>query len=224
MESRRPRPPIGFRPAPLGYLPWVSTDTRAAPTEVPTNESPRADPPDETTDETTDARVPPMVRAGNRSLELAEGLVYVGISAFLLVLALGAFVIAARQVPSLFSPDNAAQSALEILDTLLLVFIVVELLFAVRITIAKRELIAEPFLLVGIIASIKEIVVLSVKAADEIGTGTTFSDAMWEVGVLGVLILSLGATALLLRRKEREPGEGDDHGPYRADRVGEPTP
>jgi uncharacterized membrane protein (DUF373 family) len=187
--------------------------------EVPTNESPRSDP----TDETTDARVPPLVRAGNRALELAEGVVYAGIAAFLLVLALGAFVMAARQVPSLFSPDSAAESALEILDTLLLVFIVVELLFAVRITIAKRELIAEPFLLVGIIASIKEIVVLSVKAADEIGAGTTFSDAMWEIGVLGVLVLLLGGTALLLRRKEREPGEGDVDGPYRVDRAGDPT-
>jgi uncharacterized membrane protein (DUF373 family) len=191
----------------------------ARPMEVPTNESPRSDP----TDETTDARVPPLVRAGNRALELAEGVVYAGIAAFLLVLALGAFVMAARQVPSLFSPDSAAESALEILDTLLLVFIVVELLFAVRITIAKRELIAEPFLLVGIIASIKEIVVLSVKAADEIGAGTTFSDAMWEIGVLGVLVLLLGGTALLLRRKEREPGEGDVDGPYRVDRAGDPT-
>ena len=64
---------------------------------------------------------------------------------------------------------------------------------------------------------------MSVKAADEIGTGTSFSDAMWEVGVLGVLVLLLGVTALLLRRKEREPGEGDEQGPYRADRAGEPT-
>lgn len=165
--------------------------------------------------------MPPLVRAGNRALEVAEGVVYAGIAAFLLVLALGAFVMAARQVPALFSESDAAKAALEMLDTLLLVFIVVELLFAVRITIARRELIAEPFLLVGIIASIKEIVVLSVKAADELGTGTPFSDAMWEVAVLGVLVLLLGATALLLRRKEREPGEGDDRGPFTADRAGD---
>ena len=101
-----------------------------------------------------------MVRAGNRALEFAGGVVYVGIAAFLLVPAVGAFVTATRRVPTLFGGGGAAQSALEILDTLLLVFIVVELLFAVRITIAKRELIAEPFLLVGIIASIREIVVL----------------------------------------------------------------
>ena len=55
--------------------------------------------PRQATDETTDKDVPPLVRAGNRALEAAEGVVYVGISAFLVILALGAFVIAARQVP-----------------------------------------------------------------------------------------------------------------------------
>jgi uncharacterized membrane protein (DUF373 family) len=87
-------------------------------------------------------------------------------------------------------------------------FILVELLSAVRITISKRELVAEPFLLVGIIASIKEIVVLSVKAAESIGDGPIFRDQLWEIGVLGVVVLLLGATAWMLRIKEREPQEG----------------
>ena len=90
----------------------------------------------------------------------------------------------------------------------MLLFILVELLSAVRITIAKRELVAEPFLLVGIIASIKEIVVLSVKAAESIGDGQKFRDQLWEIGVLGVVVLLLGATAWMLRIKEREPQEG----------------
>ena len=58
---------------------------------------------------------------------------------------------------------------------------------------------------------------LSVKAADDLGKGSSFSDAMWEVGVLGVLVLLLGITAWLLRLKEREPGEGDDAGPFKPD-------
>jgi uncharacterized membrane protein (DUF373 family) len=89
------------------------------------------------------------------------------------------------------------------------VFIFVELLSAVKATIATRGLVAEPFLIVGIIASIKEIVVLSVKAADDIGGGATFRDQLWEIGVLGVVVLLLGVTAWLLRLKEREPEEAD---------------
>ena len=77
------------------------------------------------------------------------------------------------------------------LDRLLLVFIVVELLFAVRVILGKREVVAEPFLVVGIIASIKEIIVLSVKAADYVGKGDKFTDAIVEVAVLGGLVLVL---------------------------------
>ena len=80
--------------------------------------------------------------------------------------------------------------------------------YAASATISKRELVAEPFLLVGIIASIKEIVVLSVKAAESIGDGQKFRDQLWEIGVLGVVVLLLGATAWMLRIKEREPQEG----------------
>jgi hypothetical protein len=85
------------------------------------------------------------------------------------------------------------------------VFIVVELLFAVRTTVAKRELVAEPFLLVGIIASIKEIVVLSVEAAGALGQGAEFDDRVVEIGLLGVLVVVLGVTSFLLRRKSDNP-------------------
>ena len=105
--------------------------------------------------------------------------------------------------------------AAEVLDLLLLVFIIVELLFAVRTTLAERELIAEPFLLVGIIASIKEIVVLSVKAPDLVGTDE-MPDTLWLMGVLTVTIVVLAVSSLLLRRKEREPSEGDSSGPDQA--------
>ena len=105
--------------------------------------------------------------------------------------------------------DFSQKPVLEVLDILLLVFIVVELLFAVRATVEKRELVAEPFLLVGIIASIKEIVILSVEAASALGQGDEFVDRVIEIGLLGVLVVLLGVTSFLLRRKEREPDEGE---------------
>jgi len=76
----------------------------------------------------------------------------------------------------------------------------------------RRELLAEPFLLVGIIASIKEIVVLSVKAPDYVGTDK-LEDTIWLIGVLTLTIVALAISTLLMRRKEREPSEGDGSGP-----------
>jgi uncharacterized membrane protein (DUF373 family) len=154
--------------------------------------------------------VPPpgFSRVGTRVLEVAENLVYGGIAIFLVGSAFVLLAVAAKTSLGLLD-DFSQKPVLEVLDILLLVFIVVELLFAVRATVEKRELVAEPFLLVGIIASIKEIVVLSVEAASALGRGPEFRDRIVEIGVLGVLVVLLGVTSFLLRRKEREPDEAE---------------
>src|SRR3712207_596911 len=165
-------------------------------------------PPQRKDDPEADVRPPGFSRTGTRALEIAENLIYGGIAVFLVLSAFVLLAVAAKTAWGLTS-EFSQQPLLEVLDVLLLVFIVVELLFAVRTTVEKRELVAEPFLLVGIIASIKEIVVLSVEAASALGKGEEFDDRIIEIGLLGVLVVLLGVTSFLLRRKEREPDEGN---------------
>lgn len=142
-------------------------------------------------------------------LTAAENVIHVGIAALLVIASGILLVLATDELLDVFD-DWGSDPIVDVLDTLLLLFIFVELLSAVRTTVAQRALIAEPFLLVGIIASIKEIVVLSVKAADDIGRGSVFRDQLWEIAVLGAVVLLLGVTAWLLRLKEREPQEAHD--------------
>jgi hypothetical protein len=82
-------------------------------------------------------------------------------------------------------------------------------------TLVRREIVAEPFLIVGIIASIKEIILLSVEVANLIEgkrtTGAvkaTVEQFALLIGLLGVLVLVLAGAALILRFKERAPVEG----------------
>ena len=163
---------------------------------------------------------PRYVRIGNALLAIAEDAIYVGIATLLAVSAGVLLLSAARGLTELGDVDASAV-VLEVLDRLLLVFIVVELLFAVRVILGKREVVAEPFLVVGIIASIKEIIVLSVKAADYVGKGEKFNDAMMEVAILGGLVLVLSVSAILLRLKERSPQEGDEGAVREASKDGE---
>jgi uncharacterized membrane protein (DUF373 family) len=163
---------------------------------------------------------PRYVRIGNALLAIAEDAIYVGIAALLSVSAAVLLISAARGLTEL-SDAGASDVVLEVLDRLLLVFIVVELLFAVRVILGKREVVAEPFLVVGIIASIKEIIVLSVKAADDVGKGDEFTHAITEVAVLGGLVLVLAISAILLRIKEREPQEGDEGAVRESSKDGE---
>jgi uncharacterized membrane protein (DUF373 family) len=101
-------------------------------------------------------------------------------------------------------------AATELLSILLLVFVFVELLGAVRKTLKERRLLAEPFLLVGIIASIKEIVVVAGAERPKDSGFADFRDGMIEIGVLSGVVLVLAIAALLLRMREEKPAEGKD--------------
>ncbi len=143
-------------------------------------------------------------------IEKVENFIYLAVAVILFAIAA---VIVGKTVLTFggLGSGSVTEVSAEILDLLLLVFIVVELLFAVRTTLARRELVAEPFLLVGIIASIKEIVVLSVKAPDLLGK-PDFADTLRLMGLLTGTIIVLALASFLLRRKEREPSEGAGSG------------
>ena len=146
-----------------------------------------------------------LVRRVDRLSAGAELAVYVGVAVVLTAAAVA--VLASTAYGLVTATDDGTRDAVTTaLDGLLLVFILVELLGAVRATIAERRLVAEPFLLVGIIASIKAIVVASLDASK--AEGTAFDDLMMEIGVLAVVVLLLATSGWLVRRKEREPDEG----------------
>lgn len=93
------------------------------------------------------------------------------------------------------------QHVLEFLDGLLLVFIVAELLHTVRALLHKNVLATEPFLIIGIVAAIRRLLVISAEAPDFLGEAS-FRDLMLEMGILIAAVLALGLTIVLLRRSE----------------------
>jgi uncharacterized membrane protein (DUF373 family) len=105
---------------------------------------------------------------------------------------------------------------LGLLSGLLLVFIFTELISTVRVVIARRTVEAEPFLVVGIVAAIRRLIVISAEAEDTIGT-PRFRDLILEIAVLAGTALVLGVTVVLLRRTRR----GDDPVPSRTDSPAE---
>jgi uncharacterized membrane protein (DUF373 family) len=154
-------------------------------------------------DPDTDPIAPQLV---DRGMEWAEGLLYVVVGITLVASAIVALVAIVYDLVRDLD-EGALDAVAAALDGLLLVFILVELLGAVRTTVAERQLLAEPFLIVGMIASIKAIVVTSLETRDL--HGEAFDDAMLEVGILGGVVLLLAVSSYLVRRKEREPAEHD---------------
>ena len=90
---------------------------------------------------------------------------------------------------------------LGLLDGLILVFIVTELLHTLRAVISDGVLTTEPFLVVGIVAIIRRLIVISAEAAGIVGEAK-FDDLMLEMGVLVGAVLALGLVIYLLRHTE----------------------
>lgn len=103
---------------------------------------------------------------------------------------------------------------LRILDQLLVVLMLVEILHTVRISIRSHILVTEPFLVVGLIASIRRILVITLQAATLTKEGkwlpegaSIFRASMIELGLLGMLLLVLVVCIALLRRYAPGPKE-----------------
>ncbi|HUR18314.1 MAG TPA: phosphate-starvation-inducible PsiE family protein [Acidimicrobiales bacterium] len=149
----------------------------------------------------------PVAEPADRALRFAENVVYAAAGALLILGAVAVIVMVCYHL--LLDTDDGARTAVaEALDGLLLAFILLELLAGIRATMTEKKLVAEPFLIVGIIASIKEIVLVTLASQHARGDeGDAFTDAMTEVSVLGGVVLLLSLASFLVRRKEREPEE-----------------
>jgi hypothetical protein len=83
-----------------------------------------------------------------------------------------------------------------------LILLLVELLYTVQISFREHGLIPEPFLLVGLIAAIQRVLVLTAEFAqvhDE--PETVFKHFIIELVVLTVLIVALVVSLVLLRKR-----------------------
>jgi len=148
-------------------------------------------------------------RIADRVLGVLEDAVYWAIA---LLLVVGSVALLIAQFNTLLRLRNTSVNVvmIEILDGLLLIFIFVELLYAVRSCLRSREIVAEPFLIVGILAGIKEIVVLSVEAAALLDKGPDFARAVVEIGVLGAVVLVLALAAFVLRERRRDTADAGE--------------
>ncbi len=102
-----------------------------------------------------------------------------------------------------------AAQTLRVLNELLIVLMLVEILHTVRISIRSHMLvIAEPFLIVGLIATIRRMLVITLEAATlskegawvTDGARSIFQSSMVELGLLGLLVIILVYSITLLRR------------------------
>ena len=137
----------------------------------------------------------------------AEVVIYSVLAVLLFITAMATIANAAKMLCQGLGHWTIATDTLLVLDQLLVVLMLVEILHAVRISIHSHYLVTEPFLVVGLIASIRRVLVITLEAATLTKGGTwsaegagIFRASMTELGLLGLLILILVFSITLLRR------------------------
>jgi phosphate starvation-inducible membrane PsiE len=132
--------------------------------------------------------------------------VYTALGSLLAIVAVVALVHAAVDVVTGVVAFNDNKRLLSIMDQLLVVLMLAEILHTVRASMRSGSLTAEPFLVVGLIASIRRVLVITLESSDATQVPTAapeegvFNHSMIELGVLGMLILVMVVSIFLLRR------------------------
>lgn len=110
---------------------------------------------------------------------------------------------------------TGTNSIFVVIDRLLVVLMLVEILHTVHVSVRSGALTCEPFLIVGLIASIRRVLVITLESSQATQHGEMsdsaerlFRTSMIELGVLAVLILVMVVSIYLLRRgyQDTDPG------------------
>ena len=136
-----------------------------------------------------------------QTLSSVEDIVYVGLGLLLTIAALTLLVIALKSMVAALWNRAMGGQIVNLLDQILLILLVIELLYTVQVSFRERGLIAEPFLVVALIAVIRRILVLTAEVPKLPEAGdVVFRHAMLELGVLTVMVLVLVGSLIMLQK------------------------
>ena len=143
----------------------------------------------------------PLRERISRGFTRVEDVVYIGLGVLLagsalVLLGAGAFNFWQGLVGGTLPQDIVA-----LLDRILLILMIVELLYTVQVSFREHTLVAEPFLIVGLIAAIRRILVLTAEFSRLLEMGdVAFRNAMIELGLLTIMVVALVASLFMLRK------------------------
>jgi uncharacterized membrane protein (DUF373 family) len=131
-----------------------------------------------------------------------EDITYVGLG---LVLAISALILlgsVAWAVAQSVAAGKLSENIVNLLDQLLLILMIVEILYTVQVSFREHTLVAEPFLIVGLIAAVRRVLILTAEFSKPAEVKQeVFYNAMAELGLLTALILALVFSIFLVKRE-----------------------
>lgn len=137
-----------------------------------------------------------------RAFTTVEDIVYLGLGLLLASSSIALLISGAITFGQNLMARTLSGNIVPLLDRILLILLVVELLYTVQVSFREHSLIPEPFLLVGLIAAIRRVLVLTAEFAQVHNTPEPlFYRFVIELVALTVLIVALVVSLVLLRKR-----------------------
>ncbi len=151
---------------------------------------------------------PPRVPIEQRTIRVlgwTERVIFAVIAVLLFVAAVALLVHAAAHLAPMFAAGDITDETSSFLDVVLGTLIVVELAYTVILSLRGAVLIAEPFLIVALIAVIRRILVITVSHAPPAqGPVAVSPQSLLELAVLTLVVLAFVASIMALRSRPRD--------------------
>ncbi len=149
-----------------------------------------------------------ILRMPRDVFEAVEHIVYIALAVLLSLTGVLTLAGAALALLGALRDWTGVEPILLVVERLLFALMLIEILHTVRASIRSGTLTPEPFLVVGLIASIRRMLVITLESSQQTQAGnwtpqheSLFRAAMTELAVLGGLILVLVVSIHLLRRR-----------------------
>ena len=141
-----------------------------------------------------------------RSFTHVEDVLYVALGVLLAAGALVLLVDATLTFVTNLIAGTLPARIIGLLDRVLLVLMFAEIMYTVQVSFREHSLVPEPFLVVGLIAVIRRVLVITAEFAEvKDGRSEALNTMMIELGLLTVMSLVLVVSLVLLRRRPAMP-------------------
>src|SRR5919109_1234359 len=138
------------------------------------------------------------------SFSYSEDTVYIGLGLLLVAVALTLLCTEIINFGRYVIAGALSENIVFLLDRILLIIIFVEVLYTVQVSFRQHILQPEPFLVVGMIAVTRRILVLTAELSKLVKDDKAlFINSMIELGLLTILIISLVVSLRLLSQRNR---------------------
>lgn len=100
-------------------------------------------------------------------------------------------------------PKIIEHKSIEILNTVLLVMMTMEIVYTVAISLKSHTLNAEPFLIIGSIAAIRRMLVITATSTETELNPAIFHNTLVELGLLAATVVAMTLAICMLRFSQR---------------------